>query len=147
MRVMLGTFKRSPELARCDKCCTQHSFTRANGPRVLPDHSVCFIQATMTMHSPWDMLPPLGTLKQSPELLRHCISCVCSKTWSAHTFSPLWTCPHPRWVPHLTPGPSKHSGCWGTFLCNRTGLPSHSHSSVALGDNLSIPLTTYEQKQ
>ena len=122
---------------------------RANGTRVLPNHPICFccfLRATTMMHAPWDMHPPLGTLKQSPELLRHCIRCVYPKIWSAHTCSPLWTCPHPRRVPHLTPGPSKHSGCCGTFLCNRTGLPSHPHSCVAVGDNLSILLTTYERK-
>ena len=34
-----------------------------------------FLQATTTMHALWDMHPPLGTLKWSPELLRHRVNC------------------------------------------------------------------------
>ena len=83
---LLGTFKRPPELARHrkhrrhHKRHTQHSFTRAHGPRALPNRPACFLQATMIMHAPEGMHPPLGTLKRSPELVRHCIRCACPKT-------------------------------------------------------------------
>ena len=43
---LLETFKRPPELARHCKCHTQNSFTRAYGPRVLPDHPACFLWVT-----------------------------------------------------------------------------------------------------
>ena len=52
-----------------------HKPQQGQGATDRPICFCCFLRVTMTMHAPRDMHPPLGTLKQSPKLLRHCISC------------------------------------------------------------------------
>ena len=89
VHLLLVTFTRLPELARCCKCCTQHSFARAYSPRTLPNHPTCSLQVTMMTHAPWGMFQLLGTLKRSPELVRCCISHACPKALFTHTCGPL----------------------------------------------------------
>ena len=69
------------------------------------------------MHVPWDMHPPLGRLKQSPELLRHCISCACPKTWSAMLEAPCGPAP-------IQNGPTPHTGSPASIQA--AGAPSHA---------------------
>ena len=57
-----------------------HKSQRGQGATDRPVCFRCFLQVTMKMRAPWEMHSPLGTLKQSPELLRCCISYACPKT-------------------------------------------------------------------
>ena len=145
MRAMLGTFKRSPELARCDKHCTPHSFTRANGPSMLHDHSVCFLRVTTMMHAPCDstagdtqVLPRTSQALHKLHLPQNLV-CPCLEPPVGLPPSKAGPTPHTR-------SPASIQAVGEPSCVTGWALPLHSHSCVALGDNPFIPLTIHEWK-
>ena len=71
---------QAPQMLQVPHPALIHKSQQGQGTTNCPVCFRCFLQAMTMMHALWDMHPPLGTLKRSPELLRHCISCACPKT-------------------------------------------------------------------